>query len=139
MMLNAHGPCKETVQMQASKLRTLLAHFTGSESYTRHPLARSVLMTEGVMFLADAAGAHWLTDAVASYQHDERVRREEFQVWKLAVDDHTRRAILAMTDGNTERPIITQHVEYTDFPLNEIVLWLVRSGSHWVLMLPSEY
>ena len=35
--------------------------------------------------------------------------------------------------------MITQAVEYTDFPLNDISLWLVRDDQHWVLMLPSEY
>jgi hypothetical protein len=96
-------------------------------------------MTDGVVFLAEAAHAHWLTDAIASYQHDRRVRTEEFQVWRLTVDVHTCRATLTMSDGNSRSPIITQSIEYTDFPLVMIDMWLVASGDHWVLMLPSEY
>ncbi|MEI6862561.1 MAG: DUF6876 family protein [Verrucomicrobiota bacterium] len=30
-------------------------------------------------------------------------------------------------------------MDHTDFPLDEITLWLVASGNHRVLMLPSEY
>jgi hypothetical protein len=71
--------------------------------------------------------------------HDDRARREEFQVWRLIVEPTTRSAMLTMTDGNGISAIITQEIAYTDFPLAEIALWLVASGNHWVLMLPSEY
>ena len=125
--------------MQPTELLNHLAQFTGSETFTRHALRRSMLMTEGVVFLAEAAQAHWLTDAIASYQHDQRVRAEEFQVWRLDVDVQARRAALTMSDGNSRSPIITQAIEYTDFPLDLIEMWMVASGDHWVLMLPSEY
>jgi hypothetical protein len=125
--------------MHPTQLQAHLAQFTGSETFTRHGLARSVLMTEGVVFLAQHAHAHWLTDAIASYLHDPRAKREEFQVWQLSVDTSTRRAVLSMTDGNSTKPIITQSLDHTDFPLDAITLWLVASGNHRVLMLPSEY
>ena len=125
--------------MTAAEFRSQLAHFTGSETFTRHSLARSLLMTEGVAFLAQHAHAHWLTDAIASYLDDARARREEFQAWRLDVDAATRRATLTMTNGNSTTPIITQALDYTDFPLGEITLWLVASGNHRVLMLPQEY
>jgi len=61
------------------------------------------------------------------------VAREEFQVWKLAVNsDQT--ASLSCEDGN-DRVIITKKIEYTDFPLNEIVFYYRDN----VLMLPNEY
>ncbi len=125
--------------MQPAQFRAQLAQFTGSAAFTRHGLIRSVLMTEGVAFLADAAGAHWLTTAIASYLHEPSVKAEEFQIWRLTVDVSTRRAVLTMSDGNTEAAKITQAMDYTDFPLEEITLWLVADGRHWVLMLPNEY
>ena len=125
--------------MDPQTLTAQLAQFTGSETFTRHGLARSVLMTEGVTFLAKHAQAHWLTDAIASYLNDARAKEEEFQVWQLSVDGVSRRAVLSMTDGNSTKPIITQSLAYTDFPLDAITLWLVASCNHWVLMLPSEY
>lgn len=42
--------------MHASDLLQQLAQLTGSETLTRHSLVRRVLMTEGVVFLANAAG-----------------------------------------------------------------------------------
>lgn len=72
--------------MDANQLRNQLAGFTGSETFTRHPLTSRVLLTEGATFLAEQAQAWWLTDAIASYLTDARASREEFQVWKLTVD-----------------------------------------------------
>lgn len=125
--------------MDAIELQDHLAHFHGSATLTRHGLVRSVLMTEGIVFLAQAAAAHWLTDAIASYVHHPKASAEQFQAWHLAVDTATRRATLAMTDGNSDQPIITQELDYTDFPLDEIAIWLVAEGTRWIMMLPSEY
>lgn len=125
--------------MHPSDLRAQLAQFTGSETFTRHPLIPRIHLTEGMVFLARAAGAHWLTDAIGSYLCNDRARAEPFQVWRLAVDVQSRRAELIMTDGNTRTPLIRQTLDYTDFPLDEIEIWMVAEDEHWVLMLPSEY
>ena len=125
--------------MEAHSLAAQLAQFTGSATFTRHGLVRSVLMTEGIAFLADQAGAHWLMDAIASYQHEARARAEPFQAWSLVVNAVTGSAVLAMTDGNSSTQIITQQIDWTDFPLAEIELWAIAEGDHRVIMLPSEY
>ncbi|MDO9502771.1 MAG: hypothetical protein Q7J52_21940 [Falsiroseomonas sp.] len=125
--------------MNSAELEAHLAHFNGSATVIRHSLVRSVLMTEGVVFLAHAAQAHWLMDAIASFVHDPRASAEQFQAWHLSVDAATRRATLAMTDGNSDQPIITQELDYTDFPLDEIAIWLIAEGARWIMMLPSEY
>lgn len=125
--------------MNSKELQSHLAHFIGSETVTRHGLVRSVLMTEGIAFLAQVAQAHWLTDAIASYVHDPRASAEGFQAWSLVVDPITRRGMLSMTDGNSDQLIITQELDYTDFPLDEIAIWMVAEGPRWVMMLPSEY
>ena len=125
--------------MDPQTLTAQLAHFTGSATLVRHGLVRSVLMTEGVAFLADEAGAYWLVDAIASYQHEARARAEPFQAWSLVVNAVTGSAVLAMTDGNSSTQIITQQIDWTDFPLAEIELWAIAEGDHRVIMLPSEY
>jgi acyl transferase domain-containing protein len=125
--------------MDPHTLATQLAQFTGSTTFTRHGLVRSLLMTEGVAFLADQAGAHWLTDTIASYQHEPVARAEPFQAWSLVVDAATRSAVLTMTDGNSSTPIIRQQIDWTDFLLAEIALWAIAEGDHRVIMLPSEY
>lgn len=101
---------------------------------------RRILYTPGVKHIADTAGAYWLIDAVASYQHDPRVKGEEFQVWTLKVNaDKT--AVLTMGDGNDGPPIITQHIEFTDYAdpgETECELYLVGPAPA-VLMQPCEY
>lgn len=142
--------------MEPNELRNALAHFTGTGNWYRHGLMRSLLMTDGVKFLADKAEAYWLTDIVASWQLKPEVRREPFQVWRLLVrqDDgplnyeieggkkryipSQYNAVVTMTDGNSKTPIVSQRIPYTDFPLLEITLYAERSGEHLVLMLPGE-
>jgi hypothetical protein len=93
--------------------------------------------TQGVLFLAENAGAHWLIDLIASHQLDKRLRTEDFQLWTLTVrSDKTASAEVFRDSG--QPPLLFQEIEYTDFPVElaaEIKLY-VRDG---VLMLPSEY
>ena len=125
--------------MDPKDLQAQLAQFTGSETLTRHVLVPRVVMTEGVMFLAKAAGAYWLIDAIASYQCERRAFAEAFQVWALKVDPAAQNGVLTMTNGNSPDPIVTESLDYTDFPLEVITLWLVDDSRHRVMMLPSEY
>ena len=125
--------------MDANTLRDQLAQFTGSRTFTRHSLLRRMCMTEGITWLADHVGAYWLTDLVASYQHEPHVSAEHFQVWRLSVDVSTRAAAIMMTNGNSSTPLVQQQIDYTDFPLDDITLWLIVQGDYLILMLPSEY
>ena len=125
--------------MDAHTLRNELAQFTGSSTFTRHRLLPRMILTEGVSWLADTAGAHWCTDVIASYQHEPQVHGEHFQVWRLEVDVGTRAATVMMTNGNSDTALVQQRISYTDFCLDEITLWLITQGEHVVLMLPSEY
>ena len=65
--------------------------------------------------------------------HEKRVAAEAFQVWKLTVRDG-RTASLVCGDGN-DNIVYTQHIEYTDFPIDEITLYFANNVIH----LPSEY
>lgn len=110
-----------------------LDHFTGSENWYRHPLAPHITYTDGAQHVAEAGGAYWLLDAIVSHQYDAKVRHESFQVWKLNVADN-RTAMLLCEDGNGN-VIAEQAIEFTDFPLPDIELWLQND----VIFLPSEY
>jgi hypothetical protein len=111
-----------------------LDQFTGSENWYRHCINRNISFTDGAKFLADQAGAYWLLDEIAIIQpYDIRVAAEEFQVWKLAVrPDHTAR--LTCDDGNGHI-VFTKELEFTDFPLDEVMLYFANNVIH----LPSEY
>ena len=111
-----------------------LAHFTGSENWYRHAINRNVLYTDGAQHVAEHGGAYWLLDAIAICQrYEKRVSAEPFQVWKLTVRPD-RTASLVCDDGN-DNIVYTQHIEFTDFPLDEITLYFANNVIH----LPSEY
>ena len=115
----------------AKEIKENLNQFTGTEKYYGHPLG--ILLTDGIKYLADSAESCWLVDIVASYQVHEKVKLEEFQVYKLKVAKD-KSAILNIEDGNYNI-IASQEIEWTTFPLDEIELWFANN----VCYLPSEH
>ena len=74
-------------------------------------------------------------DAISS--HLQRLPKEEaFISCKVTVDKG--KVQLNIEDGNGQI-LATQQIPYTDFPLDEIMLFACRDEKHWVIMLPSEY
>lgn len=123
--------------------KSVLAQFTGTENYTRwSPLFPSVVMTDGAMYVAGNGGSHgayWLMDAIASYQPG--LKHLDMQFWKLRVCVEDRTALLTCVADTGLPPVVRQEIEYTDFDLPEIDLWVapMGEGKHLVIMLPSEY
>lgn len=111
-----------------------LAHFTGTDNWYRHALVRDVMYTDGVQFLAEKAKAYWLIDKIATLQLDRNIRfgSDGFQSWKLVVTNNT--ATLTCDDGNGVL-LHSEHITFTDFPLDEIELWVEEN----VILLPSEH
>ena len=110
-----------------------LNQFTGTGQYFR--IARTLVLTDGTKYLADAAGAYWLMDAVYSHLL-ELGTADWFVLIKLTVQKTS--ALLVYEDGNGNEHA-RQEVGYTDFPLSSITLYACWDGQYWVLMLPSEY
>ena len=122
--------------MNAEELRSALAYHCGSETVVRHS-SRRIVLTEGVVEMRELAQAYWLVDAIASHQIAAKVRTMPFQVWTLRAVGAEGTARLTLTDGNGGKNVVSQRIEYTDFPLDKVgfSLWLVQG----VLMLPGEY
>jgi hypothetical protein len=108
-----------------------LEQFTGAQNWYRH--FTGGFYTDGAKYLADNAGAYWLLDAIFSWQTEENVSQEPFQVWCLSVNDDTS-ALLTGDDGNGKE-IASQDIPFTDFPLPEISLYFTNR----TVLLPSEY
>jgi hypothetical protein len=128
-------------KIDPEQLESALAQFIGSIDYYNDGMG--FFHTDGVQFLAETAGAHWLIDAIRSWQISRNVRREEFQVWILKVNLEKKTANLIGDDGNDNR-IASQHIGYTDFPLPEIKLYVERGcidgkNECLVCMLPTEH
>jgi hypothetical protein len=110
-----------------------LRQFTGTDHWYRHGLMPKMSFTDGVKYVAETGGAYWLIDKVATNQLEPRIRAEEFQCWKLVVDDK-QAAVLTADDGNGN-VLHTEKIEWTDFPLDQIELWVEGD----VILLPSEH
>ncbi|NJN13474.1 MAG: hypothetical protein HC815_38435 [Richelia sp. RM1_1_1] len=110
-----------------------LNQFYGSTTLYKHWLG--LKYTDGIKYLAHEANCYWLLDAIASHQTKNLLsnpRLREFQIWHLQVQDNS--AVL-ICEWDTNQEVLRQEIEYTDFPLSHIKLYLVEK----VLMLPNEY
>lgn len=110
-----------------------LSKFIGTEKYYR--LYSHAVLTDGTKYLAEAAGAFWLMDAIASYL-PQFIGKQDFVVAKLVRTGC--KAQLTLDDGNG-RVLDQQHIPFTDFPMTSIQLYACWGGEFWVLMLCSEY
>lgn len=119
----------------------VLSQFSGSEKWYKHWLG-GVIYTDGIHYLVEN-GAAWLVDAIASYQKGKLLEGDlkDFQIWTLEVAD--RKALLTCQADSDQKPVVSQKIEYTDFPEGKIKLYL-ELGSidginlRRILMLPSE-
>jgi hypothetical protein len=105
----------------------------GGDTRYPHALCATVLYTPGTKAFAEAGGAFWLLDIIATVQRKPRVAAESFQKWQLTVrPDET--AVITCGDGNGN-VVYRKRIHYTDFPLPEFTLWVCDR----VILLPCEY
>ena len=113
-----------------------LPNFYGTDGYTRwSALFRNFVLTDGALYLAENAGAFWLMDAIAS--HLGSYRDEDFVVAKFSKKGNEWWK-LRLEDGN-DNVLAQQAIEYSDFPLDEITLYVEFDGTNHVILLPSEH
>jgi hypothetical protein len=126
-----------TVQEKATAVNEYIAQTTGTGDWYRH-WAGGLIYTDGVLFVAETCGAHWLIDLIASHQRKPKLRRNPFQVWQLTKEKDGTFAARCWDDtpGESNR-LVTQKFDYSDFPddLLPFTLWL-ESGT---LLLPAEH
>jgi len=104
-----------------------LAQFYGTCQWWKNA-ALNFTYTDGIKYLWESCESYWLLTAISSYK-----RTEPFQVWTLTVKD--RIATLTMKEDKNLPVLVKQEIPYTDFPLDEIQVWLIDG----TLILPSEY
>jgi len=117
------------------EIRAILSSANGTEAYHRFsPLENYPAATDGVIAVAEAAECYWLLDIIGSYQSNRGLRLDPaFQVWTLIVDKTDNSGVVR--GYNDDTLIIEQNIALTDFPLNEIKLYLIDG----IILLPSEY
>lgn len=125
-----------------------LRQFTGTENYHRHWM-RKLVFTDGIKAMAEMCEAYWLIDLIASHQTSDLMKKcEDLQIWilKRIADPETPdrfgfEATCWKDTGGNNKPKITQVGKYTDFPLDEIKIYVAPGGPNGeiVMFLPSEY
>ena len=113
-----------------------LPNFYGTDGYHKWSiLFRNFVLTDGAKYIAEECGAYWLMDAIAS--HVGAYRNERFVVAKFVKADDPN-WLLTIEDGDGGE-YASQCIEFTDFPLDEITLYVIKQDDLWVVLLPSEY
>lgn len=122
----------------AAELQGLLAHYTGTTNWYRHPLSPArCTYTDGVKAFAENAGggAYWLLDAILiepALIHAMNVHRI-IEV-RLEVTEGGKAKLAARRDDGVP-DLFERSIEWTDCPPG---LWRFYFCDN-VLLLPSEY
>ena len=120
----------EKTKTSVADLERNLSMFTGTSRYYPH-WSKAIKWTDGIQYLCDEAGAHWLMDIVASYQSKVDA---PFQLWKLTVNpDNT--AVITMQEDTGQPFLVRQEIQYTDFPLKEFAFYCIDR----ICLVKSEY
>jgi hypothetical protein len=131
------GTLLNLIIMDAYRIKRALRDFQGSESYHKHlfPGKSPILLTDGCDFIRDKCNAHWLFDAILSYQCEKILKDVNFQVWELRQLRKDLSWALTCREDSDKKPLIIQFIQFSDFPLEEIKIWVIDK----VALLPSEY
>ncbi len=127
------------------EIKSILNGFycTQQYHYTGFSRAVQVFYTDGIRQMLLLCEAYWLLELICLYQ--PLCRRDEslcyMQFWTLRVNTIEGTAVL-ICERDTGDLAIQHGIEYTDFPLDEIKVWLeigmVGDEQALVAMLPSE-
>ena len=79
--------------------------------------------------------AYRLFDAILSYQCEKILREVNFQIWEIRQSKKDLSWLLTCREDSDKKPLITQTIEFSDFPIEGIKIWLIDK----VALLPSEY
>lgn len=132
--------------LNATELKQGLGNFCGTDGYHRLTIFPGIVGTDGVAWLAKNAECFWLIDEIAIAQRTVRAIRDnpalqDMQFWQLNVTGTKATLVCCEDEG---RPVYEKEIEYTDFPLSEIRIWVAAAGdpegnTFKVMMLPNEY
>ena len=132
-----------------------LTHFTGTTQYYRYSpgLFPTFYLTDGTHYVAESCEAYWLFDYIASHQINSVIRKhpklQQLQFRKLTVQDSKG---FIICEWDTDQVVFSETIQFTDFPLDSIRLWvaplhlsyvglcsLEQDQWGWLAYLPSEH
>jgi hypothetical protein len=122
--------------MNLFQIKRTLSQFVGTESYHSHkfPGKSPILLTDGCDFIRNECKAWWLFDAILSYQCEKILKNVNFQLWELRQSKKDLSWLLTCREDSNLKPLISQVIEFSDFPLDYIKLYVIQG----IALLPSE-
>src|SRR5665647_1898550 len=122
--------------MEIYEITRALRQFRGTEKYHKHlfPGKSPIILTDGCDFVREHMNAYWLFDAILSYQYEKILRHINFQLWELRQSKKDLSWLLTCREDSNLKPLISQVIEFSDFPLDYIKLYLIQG----IALLPSE-
>lgn len=132
--------------VETKELEAALSNHYGSETYTRHAIVKSFVLTEGAVCFRDNAGngAFWLFDILATEPAIRTLAlKTGFASVVLDVNDRNRAHLTVKEDANIA-PIYANSIPYTDCPSGKWEFYLELSENPdgtplIVCLLPSEH
>ena len=123
--------------METITIKRQLKEFHGTAEYHKHlfPGKSPIILTDGCKYVRDACNAFWLFDAILSYQCEKILKGINFQIWELKRLKKDLSWLLTCREDSDKKPIIKQSIEFSDFPVDYIKIWVIDK----VALLPSEY
>ena len=123
--------------MNTIDIKTELDQFIGTSKYHKHlfPGKSPIALTDGCKYVRDELNSFWLFDSILIYQNDPRLKKVNFQIWELQRLKKDLSWLLTCKEDTNKKPLISQSIEFSDFPIDYIKIWVIGS----VALLPSEY
>jgi|ERR1035437_215799 hypothetical protein len=106
--------------MNTYEIKRALRQFTGTECYWKH--------------LYPAKSPLLLFDSILIFQTDKRLKGANFQIWTLQQSKKDLSWLLICREDSNLKPLISQVIEFSDFPLDYIKLYVIQG----IALLPSE-
>ena len=122
------------MKQTAAELLGNLSQFIGTEHYYR--LLPTFVVTDGLKYLMDEADCYWLAQLYGLHLCNLDFDQNPFTVLKFTRKNSG--GIANIEDGNGH-VLVSQRLDYADFPLDQYSLYACWNGEVWVGMLTSEY
>lgn len=124
--------------LESQDLKTELQQFSGTIDFHRHSFFSHSTYTDGIQHLCEQANSYWLLDVIFSYLPDIIKDKDYFYVITLKKSEGN--SFVFKIENEVTKLSIRQEIEYSDFPLDEITLYLAYNGEQlgYTVMLPSE-
>ena len=111
----------------------------GANTFYRHPLARNVLLSDGITSLAET-GCWWLIDLLVLEGYPKLKRNPDAGMLIVKVRVKNSVASIQGKLYDDKPPQLRQKIDYTDMPEGEWVFYMgIFDEARYSLILPTEY